>query len=352
MSTRYGLIRQRSFSLFSCAFLILLMILSSSGKAAAHSLLLASGAPQGEPTPSELINAVNTLRAGHGLSALKVHRILMQTAQSQANALLASHGAVGHSRPGGMTYTEQLIQLGYPLAGDLSLGGFRSENYVFGNDLTIPDAIQFWLGDEPHTNTMLSPNYLDIGAGVAVGSDGTVYYVVDTARPTSSGLPQSDAASALTVTVDPSQLLSQYIIPVSLSTARPDGTVYHKVQYGQSLWSIAIAYGTTIKNLQALNNLSDITIYEGQVLLVQRDATQPASPVPTPTRTPSPTPVIATPTPTEPLASPTTETRPDTGTAEADTATQSSSASPMLGIAVFLVVLGATAAALLLRQKD
>src|SRR5574341_2209999 len=88
MSTRYGLIRQRSFSLFFCVFLILLLILSPLGKAAAHSLLLDSGVPQREPTPSELINAVNALRASHGLPELKVHRILMQTAQSQANALL------------------------------------------------------------------------------------------------------------------------------------------------------------------------------------------------------------------------------------------------------------------------
>jgi hypothetical protein len=152
--------------------------------------------------------------------------------------------------------------------------------------------------------------------------------------------------------VDPSKLLSQYIIPVSLSTARPDGMVYHKVQYGQSLWSIAIAYGTTIKNLQALNNLSDTTIYEGQVLLVQRGATQPASPVPTPTGTPSPTPVIATPTYTQLPASPTTGTQPDTESAEASNAAEGSSSGPMLGIAVFLMVLGATAVALLLRQKN
>ncbi len=349
MSTRDGLHLKRSSWLFACAVLILGMMLASSGKVEADSFSDDSGAGRAEPTPSELINAVNALRAGRGLPALKVHPILMQTAQSQASALLASGGAVGHSRPGGMTFTEQLIRLGYPLAGDLSLGGFRSENYVFGTDLTIPDAIQFWLGDEPHTNTMLSPNYLDIGAGVAAGSDGTVYYVIDCARPTSSGLPQSDAASALTVTGDASQLLSQYIIPVSLSTARPDGAVYHKVQYGQSLWSIAIAYGTTIKNLQALNNLGDTTIFEGQVLLVLRGATQPASP-PTPTETPAPPP--ATPTQTEPPVPPTITTPHNTETVEAGNAPGDSSPSLVPGILVFVMVLGATAAALLLRQKN
>ncbi|MBM3180383.1 MAG: LysM peptidoglycan-binding domain-containing protein [Chloroflexi bacterium] len=45
--------------------------------------------------------------------------------------------------------------------------------------------------------------------------------------------------------------------------------------------SIAIAYDTTIKNIQALNNLSqDLVIYQGQELLVQKAATQPAPSIP------------------------------------------------------------------------
>ncbi len=251
------------------------------------------GQQQGQPTASELINAVNSLRLSHGLPALQIHPILMQTAQSQANALLASAGAVGHNRPGGMTFTEQLIQLGYPLAGDLSLGGYRSENFVFGANLTIEAAIQLWLGDGSHTGTMLSPNYLDIGAGVAVGSDDAVYYVIDCARPTSSGQPQSGAATLAGTEDGQSQLPNQYIVPVSRSTARPDGVVLHEVRYGQSLWSIAIAYGTTIRNLRALNDLSDTTIYEGQTLVVQRGATQPVAPSPAAAKGATQTPIAA-----------------------------------------------------------
>ncbi len=338
---------------FSCALGSIAIIFFSVQNAWAlspvNALLQAS-----QPSSSELINAVNALRLSRGLPPLGIHPILMQTAQSQANALLGSDGAVGHSRPAGMTFTEQLIQLGYPLAGDLSLGGYRSENYVFGNDLTVQDAIQFWLGDEPHTNTMLSPNYLDIGAGVAIGSDGTAYLVIDCARPTASGQPQSDAASLLTVTVESqSQLLSQYIIPVSRSTARPDGVVFHKVQYGQSLWSIAIVYGTTIKNLQALNNLSDINVYEGQVLIVQRNATQPASPSAISAGTPSQTSTA--------ISSPAKEDFPVMQTA---TALLKPSSTPVLdaanrpslglglGILLFGMLIGAGIAALFIRNRN
>ncbi len=313
-----------------------------------------AGIADRQASPSELINAVNALRLSYGLPPLAVHPILMQTAQSQANALLGSEGAVGHSRPGGLTYTEQLIQLGYPLAGDLSLGGYRSENYVFGNQLTVQDAIQFWLGDEPHTNTMLSPNYLDIGAGVAVGSDGTVYLVVDTARHTASGQPQSDAASVLTGTKVPQdQLMSQYIIPVSRSTARPDGIVYHKVQYGQSLWSIAIAYGTTIKSLQSLNNMGDTMVYDGQVLLVQRGATQPASPSPVSTGTPTSTPsATAGPATGTSPAGPSAVASPSPVAASKDHASKGPSLGLGLGILLAGMLIGATLAALFIRNRD
>jgi LysM repeat protein len=184
-----------------------------------------------------------------------------------------------------------LLMLGYPLSGDLSLGGYRSENYAYGMNLTVPAVIEMWLGDDPHTNTMLSPYRSDIGAGVASGSDGTIYYVIDTALRTTSGRPQPEATLYFpngggTPGAPGTQpaLVSQYIVPVAVATARPDGDVFHKVQYGQTLWSIAIQYGTTIEQIQSYNNLEDTSVYVGWILLVQKNATQPA-PVPTATAT-------------------------------------------------------------------
>ena len=317
-----------------CVLLLTLILLSSARDVWAHPL------QQSQPTPSELINAVNALRLSYGLPPLKVNSILTQTAQNQANALLASKGAVGHTRPGGITYTEQLILLGYPLAGDLTLGGFRSENYVFGHGLAVPDVIQIWLGDEPHTNTMLSPNYLDIGAGIAMGSDGAIYFVIDCARPTPNGLPQSDASTILLTgtAVSQSQALSQYIIPVSMNTAHPDGLVYHKVQYGQSLWSVAIAYHTTINDLRTLNNISSTTVYEGQVLLVHRAATQPASSSATMGNAPPQTPtVISTPAMQNAPPSPTVTALPNA--TDASTTASENNSSPGIWVAIVMVII-------------
>ena len=233
-----------------------------------------------EPSPGELIAAVNNLRLANGLAPLETHPVLMQTAQGQADALLATEGAVGHTRPNGMTFTQQLLLLGYPLSGDLSLGGYRSENFVFGYQLSPLDAVEAWRGDEPHTNTMLSPNRSDIGAGIAIAGDGQIYYVIDTALRTASGLPQSEASLYLPGgamgTPDPQLAINQYIVPVSVATARPNGDVYHSVQYGQTLWSIAIEYRTKIDLIRQLNHLGGDTVYPNQLLLVQQGATQPA----------------------------------------------------------------------------
>lgn len=106
------------------------------------------------PSPADIINAVNNLRIQHGLNPLIVHDVLMQVAAEQANALAASEGTVGHKRPCGMSLGQQLLLMGFPLWGDLSMDGYRSENW--GIAMTAEDAISMWLGDDLHANTMLS----------------------------------------------------------------------------------------------------------------------------------------------------------------------------------------------------
>ncbi len=253
----------------------------------------------------QLIDAVNNLRLSYGLPALTSHPILMQTAQGQAD-YMAAIGDVTHTRPGGITYTQQLLSLGFPLAGDLSLGGFRAENILMSNGPLVWDGVPPGWQDELHMNTMLSQNYTHIGAGVSRAGD-TYYYAVDTAATTSNGQMQETASGILDGTSGSSAAagVSQYMVPVVKSTARPDGDVIHAVQYGQSLWSIAIEYGTTIKNIQALNNLGeDLVVYQGQELLVLKGATPPPPDISTPMNFPTITPTVELVTPL-PLVLPT-----------------------------------------------
>lgn len=248
-------------------------------------------------TAQQLINAVNELRSAHGLPAYNVNSILMGTAQAQAD-FMASTGTIQHTGPGGASVTQRILAAGYPLAGDLSLGGFRSENIVGSPGMTPEDAVNAWTGDEPHLHTMLSSDLQDIGAGVGE-SDGIMYYVIDAARPTTSGMPQAytpGAEAALNGGDD-------IIIPVKMGTPDPNGDLYHEVQAGQSLWAIAIAYGVHIVDIQKMNNLGNsIVIQRGDKLLVKRVGTPtPAPPTAIPTLmpdtpTPFPTALLGTPT--------------------------------------------------------
>ncbi|MFZ5884405.1 MAG: CAP domain-containing protein, partial [Chloroflexota bacterium] len=115
-------------------FSLLILILPLSAPPTHRSLPLfqeASATPEPTlPTPADIINAVNNFRLANGLNPLTVHPVLMEVAAQQANALAASEGAVGHQRPCGMTLGQQLLSMGFPLWGDLSMDGYRSENWV------------------------------------------------------------------------------------------------------------------------------------------------------------------------------------------------------------------------------
>lgn len=203
----------------------------------------------------------------------------MQVAQDQANYMAAT-GQVAH-RPG---LTQRMLNAGYPLAGDLSQGGFRAENIT--GSKTAAQAVQGWTGDAPHLNTMLSPNLTEIGAGVAKVGD-KYYMVIDCARPTTGGVPQAFTPNPEAVSTE-SFSPSDFIVPITLSTPDETGLVYHEVQYGQSLWAIAIEYGVKIDEIRGLNNLGPGTeIYQGDKLLVRKDAppvaTVPATVVASPT---------------------------------------------------------------------
>ena len=131
-----------------------------------------------------LVDAINAERAKKNVPPLKTHPILMTSAQKHAE-YMASGGGITHYSADGSRPFQRHLALGYPLAGDLSRGGFASENIVAGSGMTVEQAITSWYGDEPHTNTMISDKYTECAAGVAV-SGNVIYYCFDVARSTTS----------------------------------------------------------------------------------------------------------------------------------------------------------------------
>ena len=227
--------------------------------------------PQYQINALDIADAVNALRATHGLAPYSINSILMFTAQGQADFMAATR-QVTHTGPGGSTLTERLLAAGYPLDGDLSLGGFRAENITSGNEsMSAESAVQAWMGDALHQNTMLSPYLTEIGAGVAL-ANGRVYLVIDCARPKdASAAPSPDILVFESGTSVPEGEAT--MSPVILSTPNARGEVVHEVQSGQTLWQLAIAYGVKIDDIKRLNGLADNSIYPGNKLLIKIDAT-------------------------------------------------------------------------------
>ena len=152
--------------LLGCLFLLLVLdqISQSEGNSDVSALVPASNA-------YDLIDAVNGLRASHGLPPYTPNSILMQIAQSQASYIASTGGASGHIGPGGTHPIDRALAAGYPVS-----GGYISENWESGMGLDAQGAVNNWMGDAPHQGTMLSSTLHDIGAGVA--QDGNLYYYV------------------------------------------------------------------------------------------------------------------------------------------------------------------------------
>jgi len=140
------------------------------------------------PEPEAIIGALNALRASSSLPAYKTSTILTSIAKEQADYMASSGKVTQLSASGQMPY-QRALAAGYPLAGDLSKGGFMSEYVLDGTGLSIDQVITRWLSENPDLNTILSTKQeLEVGAGSAVSGD-IIYYCLDVAIPVAAPLP-------------------------------------------------------------------------------------------------------------------------------------------------------------------
>lgn len=286
--------------------------------------------------PYALIDAVNNLRAANGLPALQINNILMSIAQGHSD-YQAAIGQVTHTGAGGTRPRDRAAGAGY--GGGATF--FISENIAGGNDLSVDGVISMWQGDDPHIQTMLGANYQDIGAGVAV-SNGFVYYTIDTAYVAGGHSYDPPATST------PGGPTPIPIYQVKTATPKPDGSVVHTVLSGQTLIGIAIAYGLTVAEIKAMNNLTSDVIYVGDKLVIQLAST----PGPTATTTATITPTRAATATRNPTRTPTASSIPvavsitNPATATQEVAAQK--ASDPLGNILVIAIVGLAAGGLVL----
>ena len=242
---------------------------------------------------SDIIGAVNAIRTGYGNTALIVDPILMSTAQSTAN-IMASTGNCAHIG----NVSGRVAAAGYGGGGQV----YATENIACGNNLSVDTTVNQYWADADHMLPMTNAAYTHVGAGVTV-VDGRVFYVLHAAYTTNSsytggGSPAGGATSSVPVATVP------VILPVKTSTFSPDGSLVQVVEEGQTLWTIAAAYGVTIEELMAVNHYTSTPLLiVGDTVIIKAantltpTATVTDTPLP-PTRTPTRTPTPKTPTPT------------------------------------------------------
>ncbi len=83
--------------------------------------------------------------------------------------------------------------------------------------------------------------------------------------------------------------------PLVTSTPAADGTVVHVVGYGQTLITIAQAYGISLNDLKGMNLLTSDEVYEGQKLIIRIGVTATVTTASTKTTAPTRTPTVTRP---------------------------------------------------------
>jgi LysM repeat protein len=235
----------------------------------------------------DIVSMVNGIRTGsYGLPALIEDSRLYASAMSAAQDMAAS-GVCAH--PGGKL--ERIVAVGYGATGTF----FATENMACARSASIGWLQNAW-ADDLHMLPMREVQYTHVGAA-AYTSGETTYYVLHAATTVGGSSyntpdPNNQPTSA-----------SQWIDPVITSTPNGDGAIYHIVQSGQALYTIAVVYGVTINQIKTLNSLTSNDIYVGQKLLIKLAPTVTITPSRTPTvmrptRTPTQTLVPTTPRPT------------------------------------------------------
>jgi uncharacterized protein YkwD len=230
----------------------------------------------GSGSASDLISAVNSYRSSYGYSTLNVDYNLMAAAQSQADYLAATYimgsGANGHVGAGGSNASDRAYAFGYGSGKAITV----SENWVGSAVLSASElpTCEYW-ADSAHQNTMLDgwgTSYQDIGVGVATSSEGVSYYVMDVGviDETEKYSPSNNTYVDPGVVNGTAQATYVYSGLVT-STPNADGSIVHVVKYGETLLSIATAYGVTVDQIRELNYMDEgwTAIFEEEELLIK-----------------------------------------------------------------------------------
>ncbi len=266
----------------------------------------------GSVTGADMIALINGWRAGYWSNALIEDSALDSCAQWTAEEM-AGMGATGHLTYYG--YTSASVRCaGFGFGGGSTV--FVTENWAMDTAMTIDMLAGYW-ADSAHMLPATEKQYRYVGVGIASSSDGRTYYVLQAgaiAGDSGSGTTVSSGSSSTDVPEGSTPVTNNYVVSFPTSTPDLDGTIWHVVKANDTLYTIAVNYGTTIGAIKTLNNLTSDQIIPGQTLKISLKPTPTITPTRTatvmmPTRTPTQTLMPTTPSPTHTLTPTPTPTK-------------------------------------------
>lgn len=135
-----------------------------------------TGSPKGSGTPSgsastseeqQAINLLNSDRAANGLPALKVNSQLTTLARNYAQDMI-KRGFFSHYNPEGQSPFDRMQQAGISY-------NYAGENLAINT--SVPTAETAFMNSAGHRANILSPNYTEVGIGLARNASGQLYAV-------------------------------------------------------------------------------------------------------------------------------------------------------------------------------
>ncbi len=218
-----------------------------------------NNSPQQQVSAYDLISAMNVLRMSYGNPPLIedpiINAVAQGTAQIMADGLLSWH--IGDVKG-------RLAAAGY--GGGKTV--FATENFAVGSEGITIDQIMLMWADYDHMRPATQAYYCHVGAGTAKASNGMTYFILQAAYISGEACESNYPVSGTPI---PGQtpIVPGIVTPVELVEPDQDGNYMHTVKPGQSFWSIAVAYGVTIKDILLWNNLPETYLLQtGDDLLI------------------------------------------------------------------------------------
>jgi uncharacterized protein YkwD len=147
------MVRRRG--LVATAALVGVLLIPASGSADPRGALSSATELQ-----SALVQQVNTLRARHGLSRLRLSGALNAAANAHS-VQMARMGYFSHNSAGGGSFSSRIVRY-YPARGYRSWSA--GENLLWGSpNIGAARALALWLASPGHRANLLSPRWREIG---------------------------------------------------------------------------------------------------------------------------------------------------------------------------------------------